>query len=136
MFNIRKCGYGFQVFDKIHILGSTLDNIQTLLNMWTFLHLAKLKSVILIMGNFDNTPFNIAWKDETEQYNFVLNLRKCKYDFSVYKACTFQSSKLNITQTLYVWVCYKHLCIITYSCVVIHHSRDAKNSYFHIWYFW
>ena len=53
-----------------------------------------------MFGNFDNTPFNIAWKDKTEQYNFVLNLRKCKYDFSVYKACTFQGSKLNITQTL------------------------------------
>ena len=80
--------------------GSNLNITKTLYNMWIFLLLAKIKTVILIFGIFDNTRFNIAWRDETEQYNFVLNLRKCKYDFWDYYACTFQGSKLNITQTL------------------------------------
>ena len=71
---------------KFTFSGSTLDNIQLLHNIWTFLLLAKLKTVILIFGNLDNTRFNIAWKDETEKYNFVLSQRKCKYDFSVYYA--------------------------------------------------
>ena len=74
----------FRFLTNFTFLGSTLDNMQTLHNMWTFSHLAKLKTVILVIDIFDNTRFNIAWKDETEQYNFVLNLRKCKYDFSVY----------------------------------------------------
>ena len=74
----------FRFLTKFTFLGSTLDNMQTLHNMWTFLLLAKLKSIILIFGNFDNTQFNTAWKDKSEQYYLVLNLRKCKYDFSVY----------------------------------------------------
>ena len=71
----------FRFLTQFTFLGSTLDNMQTLHNVWIFLLLAKLKTVILIFGNFDNTQFNIAWKGETEQYYFVLNLRKCKYDF-------------------------------------------------------
>ena len=74
----------FRFLTKFTFLGSTLDNMQTLHNMWIFSFLVKLKTVILIFGNFDNTQFNIEWKDESEQYYFVLNLRKCKYDFSVY----------------------------------------------------
>ena len=74
----------FRFLTQFTFLGSTLDNMQTLQNMWMFLLLAKLKTVILIFGNFDNTRFNIAWRDENEQYNIVLDLRKCKYDFSVY----------------------------------------------------
>ena len=52
--------------------------MQTLHNMWIFLLFAKLKTVILIFGNFDDTPFNIAWKDETEQYNNI----KYKYKYN------------------------------------------------------
>ena len=74
----------FRFLTKFTFLGSTLDNMQTLHNMWIFSLTMKLKTFILIFGNLDNTQFNIAWKDETEQYNFVLSLRKCKYDFSVY----------------------------------------------------
>ena len=74
----------FRFLTNFTFLGLTLDNMQTLHNMWTFLLLAKLKTVILVFDIFENTRFNIAWKDETEQYNFVLSLRKCKYDFSVY----------------------------------------------------
>ena len=73
----------FRFLTKFTFLGSTLDNMQTLHYMWKFLLLAMLITVIQVFDIFDNTRFNTAWKDETEQYNFVLNLRKCKYDFSV-----------------------------------------------------
>ena len=82
--NLRKCKYDFSVYQACTFQGPKLKLTQTLRSMWTFLLLVKLKTVIFIFGNFDNTQFNIAWKDETEQYNFVLNLRKCKYDFYVY----------------------------------------------------
>ena len=71
----------FRLLTKVTFLGSTLDNMQTLHNMWIFSILVKLKTVFLVFDIFENTRFNIAWKDETEQYNFVLNLLKCKYDF-------------------------------------------------------
>ena len=71
----------FRFLTYFTFLGSTLDNMQTLQNMWIFSLLVKLKTVILVIDISDNTRFNIAWRDETEQYNFVLDLRKCKYDF-------------------------------------------------------
>ena len=67
----------FRFLTKFTFLGSTLDNMQTLHNMWIFSLLVKLKTVFLVFDIFDNTRFNIAWKDETEQYNVVLNLLKC-----------------------------------------------------------
>ena len=74
----------FRFLTYFTFLGSILDNMQTLQNMWIFSLLVKLKTVILVFDISDNTRFNIAWIDETEQYNFALDLRKCKYDFSVY----------------------------------------------------
>ena len=74
----------FRFLTYFTFLGSTLDNMQKLHNMWIFSLLVKLKTVILVFDISDNTRFNIAWRDETEQYKFVLDLRKCKYDFSVY----------------------------------------------------
>ena len=74
----------FRFLTYFTFLGSTLDDMQTMQNMWIFSLLVKLKTVILVFDISDNTRFNIAWRDETEQYNFVLDLRKCKYDFSVY----------------------------------------------------
>ena len=40
---------------------------QTLLSMWSFLLLEMLKTVIRIFDILDNTLFNIAQKDESEQ---------------------------------------------------------------------
>ena len=74
----------FRFLTYFTFLGSTLDNMQILHNMWIFSHLVKLNTVILVFDIFDNTGYNIAWRDETEQYNFVLNIRKCKYDFQDY----------------------------------------------------
>ena len=47
----------FRILTYFTFSGSTLDNMQTLHNMGKFLLLAKLKTVTLILGNFDNTQF-------------------------------------------------------------------------------
>ena len=61
----------FRFLTYFTFLGSTLDNMQTLQNMWIFSLLVKLKTVILVLDISDNTPFNIACKDETEQYEYM-----------------------------------------------------------------
>ena len=57
----------FMFLTKFTFSGSTLDNMQTLHNMWTFLLLVKLKTVIFIFDIFDDTRFDIEKNEKSKQ---------------------------------------------------------------------